>query len=196
MNLNINSNCFMLPFMRDDMKIFITGLKKVAKSKGITQTDLADSIDKDQTTISNYFNYKTRPLDEYIEPLCQRVGESEDHIILIGRRESEPRAPEMAGEDINALIDKKLQTLTQQPDNNVLVFRSETEREHFKIMQSFDDQETAKIFNEYLAELEKLSVSEYELMLSSLKIKVKKLREKGQSDKTLGEEPLTGSQTG
>jgi len=197
-----------LACMLSDKEIFANWLKKNVKLNGIVKGNvLAKKIGVDPSTISGWFGgtrskgpEKTLSL-KIIEVLNNECGTdfNYDEIIKTGRYQSEKKDPELAGEDIKAIIDgrvnEKLAELTQKPDN-ILMFRSETEREHFKIMQSFIDQETAKTFNEYLAELERLSVSEYELMLSTLKIKVKRLREKGQTDKSLGEEPLTGSRTG
>jgi len=187
----------MLRIMENETKIFVCWLiKLIKKDKKIKAKELARLVGCDASTISGYIRGRTKPDDDIRQAILKATETPYAQMMEIGRRESEPKAPELAGEDINTLIDERFKTLTQQPDNNILMFRSETEREHFKIMQSFIDQETAKTFNEYLAELERLSVSEYELMLSTLKIKVKRLREKGQTDKSLGEEPLTGSRTG
>jgi len=147
MNLNVNNNCFMIPFMKDDMKKFITGLKKVAKAKRITQTDLADCIGKDQTTISNYFNFKTRPLPEYIDLFCKRVDESEEKIIEIGDKQLSPPAhPELQK------LEKRLEKLEEKqappPKGNITQY--ERNKEHHDTVDKFKDQDTALRINQKL----------------------------------------------
>ena len=76
--------------MEDTIKIFVVGLRKWAKFNNITQKELSTIIGKDQTTISNYYQDKTRPTPETIERIIQQYNLDYEEILQEGRKELEP----------------------------------------------------------------------------------------------------------
>lgn len=72
--------------MEDPIKIFVAGLKKVAKIKRVTQEALGNAIGRDQTTISGYYNGKTRPTEDAIKNICTFLNVEYQEILEAGRK--------------------------------------------------------------------------------------------------------------
>ena len=58
-------------------------LKKARKMRGLTQKDLADKLNFNEMTISNYENQKTEPDIKTIIELCAILDVSADYILGI-----------------------------------------------------------------------------------------------------------------
>lgn len=69
-----------------------------------------------------------------------------------------------------------------QPEN-VLKYQTETEKKHFKVIQSFDDPDIALKFNSALTELEKLSVADYLHFFADVKGRVEALKKEAAEKK-------------
>ena len=180
MNLNNCQDCFMNDFMEDDIKIFVTGLKKASKIKRVNQTSLADCIGVDQTTISNYFNFKTRPKPEHLDAFSARIGMTVDEILEIGRKELSPQLSDETKikEIVKAVISEQQQPT---PPN---VAKYERNKEHHETVDRFKDQKTALEINHALVEIESLDPNALERICATLKTELGILRNKKTPEQT------------
>lgn len=104
--------------------------------------------------------------------LAKKAGVSQGNLSKIINRKVVPgqdtqeKILEAIGVEYNSLLDP---SHSQTNSNNVVEFQSEIEKQHFKVIQSFDDPETALQFNHFLSKLEKIDVKEYERILGEVR---------------------------
>ena len=113
--------------------------------------ELADKIKVSPGTISGWFSDKPKsqgPEREVAEKICEILDENYDDIINKGRPNQD----------------------------KVVTFKTDLEKEHFEVIQKFDDPQTALEFNKYLEELEKLDVEAYEEYYGRVRGLVRRLR--------------------
>lgn len=67
--------------MSREQNLFIFNLTKLLKFKGITQTELANYLDKTPTAISYYFNGKAFPPIEELNKIAKYFGVTIDNLI-------------------------------------------------------------------------------------------------------------------
>lgn len=138
----------MLQIMEDERKIFVAWLKKFIKIDKIkTGKYLAEKVGCDPTTISSYIRNRTKPDLAMRTAILDASGVTYGEMLKIGRDELKK-----SGQSPNIDADS----------DNVLTFKTKIEQEHFKIIQTFDDPDTALQFNSFLSKLEKLDVRKYE----------------------------------
>lgn len=153
--------------MEDERKIFMAFLKKYAKINKITQADLGKVIDRDQTTISNYYNDRSAPSIEYIQKWVERYGIDYQEALEIGRKEL-------------LASHTHPQSSTSQISNGVVHFNSKVDRDHYEIIQLFINKEKAVELNQALVEIERMSMGDFfELYGKILKL-AHELKEKGE----------------
>jgi transcriptional regulator with XRE-family HTH domain len=64
----------------DELKILKMRLKKIRKDNNFTQSQLADLLDKSNSSISDYENGKRRPSYEYLILFCKEFDVSLDYL--------------------------------------------------------------------------------------------------------------------
>lgn len=172
--------------MEDEVKIFVAGMKKVAKLKKVTQKTLAKAISKDQTTISNYYKGKTRPKHEYIEIFVDLLGVPYENILNTGRKELQPAISadrlEKAAQEI---IEKKLPDLEAKIKADLMKKQSEAENDikkykikkrHYDVVDQFQDPDKALYLNQLAVKLENLDPNEIDWAIKTLEDRVKYVR--------------------
>jgi hypothetical protein len=126
---------------KSDRKIYFAGLRAFLKDMHLTQGILATAINKDQTTISNYMNCKTRPLDEYYEAFESVIGKTRKEIFDYGH------------EVLSETLLPRQRTRIATNDNPVLSI-------HHQIIEQFQQKELALEINHAMLELERMNPDE------------------------------------
>jgi len=125
---------------KSDRKIYFAGLRAFLKDMHLNQGVLAAAIQKDQTTISNYMNCKTRPLDEYYDAFEKAIGKTRAEIFDYGYEVLSETA-----------LPQKTTTLPQTP--TILSI-------HHQIIEQFEQKELALEINQGMLELERMNPDE------------------------------------
>lgn len=161
-------------FMEDTVKIFIAGLKKWAKLNKISQTDLADVIDKDQTTISNYYRGKTRPTPEIITLWIDHYNLDYEEILNAGRQELQPKTDHQTL--TKPVVERMIHEALSQPTNDLTKYSRKQNVEHHKLIDRFKEPEKALKLNQLIFEIESLDEKALDHIQDYLNSKLKRLR--------------------
>jgi hypothetical protein len=164
----------MLDMKKSDRKIYFTGLKTIAKDKRIRQGEFAQAVGKDQTTISNYINLKTRPPDEYYEVFESILEATRDEIMNTGKKE--------LIQDTNHLPPPP-----PQPDN------LHTLKKHQGILNEFQNQDLALKVNQKLIEAEKVNPNILIEVIGYINGRIKEEQEQKANSTPGPQEKLSGS---
>lgn len=104
--------------------------------------------------------------------LAKRAGISQGNLSKIINRkvipgyETQEKILDAIGIDLRTIFES---SQPQTKSTNVVEFQSDAERQHFKVIQTFQDPETALQFNHFLSKLEKIDVKEYERILGEVR---------------------------
>jgi len=176
-----NKNCFNVHYMEDTVKIFLAGFKKWAKLHRITQKNICSVVSKDQTTISNYFNFKTRPEPEMVQKWIDHYNLDENEIIQTGRKELQP---DILPEDrINEIVDKRIAKMNR-PENNVIDMGDPVKLELYKIINDFPNKLQGLELNRLAVQLAKVDPEALKDIIELIDFKL------GKSRKELGQSPV------
>lgn len=146
--------------MEDIRKIFAFGLEIWGKLNGVYQEDIANLINRDQTTISNYYTGKTRISKKNIELITDHYNLNYEEILKAGRK---------------AYRQKKQ---TNEPEKNQDELIEITTKRHKQVIEKFRQKDLALKLNEVLLEIESINPESLKSALEALDlVKIKAERE-------------------
>lgn len=171
----------MLKIMGEDTKIFRAWLQQYIKEdSSLSAKTLAKMIGISAQRLSQYYAGRldngVRTFPKIPKPIRQAILEAtgtEYSEMLEGGKKAlspEARVPE------------------ENPDN-LIYFNNQIEREHWEVLKTFNDKETALQFNSFLAKLEKLNIKKYEEIYGMVRGLVKEIEQK---KKELGQNVALG----
>ena len=146
--------------MEDIRKIFAFGLEVWGKLNGVYQEDIANLINRDQTTISNYYTGKTRISKKNIELITNHYNLDYEEILKAGRKAYRQK------------------TKTNEPEKNQDELIDITTKRHKQVIEKFQQKDLALKLNEVLLEIERINPESLESALEALDlVKIKAERE-------------------
>jgi len=177
--------------MEDSVKIFVAGMKKIARLKKINQATLGKAINKDQTTISNYYTYKTRPNHKSISKLVEALGVTYDEILETGRQELHPPEKFKQLYEMKADIEA-IKTKMEKSNNNQTDIEKHIFTKHQQLVQKFPVEQAniAYEINRNLLELAKVKPDDMEEINEVIKLKLRRLPKSMPGEHSTGTDPV------
>lgn len=152
--------------MEDIRKIFAFGLEAWGKLNGVYQEEIAKLIQRDQTTISNYYTGKTRISKKNIDLITDHYNLDYEEILNTGRNVySQKTQINQTKENQSELIDITIQR-------------------HRQIIERFRQKEIALEINEELADLEILDAGQLKEILGIIKDRKFRLEQEARKKRT------------
>lgn len=156
--------------MEDIRKIFAFGLEAWGKLNGVYQEEIAKLIQRDQTTISNYYTGKTRISKRNIDLITDHYNLDYEEILNTGRKVySQKTQISLPKENQSEPIDITLKRYRQ-------------------VMEKFHQKEIALEINEELADLERLDAGQLKEILGIIKDRKFRLEQEATKKKTAANE--------
>ena len=174
--------------MENEKKIFRLWLRKIIKDGVITGVQLAKELKVSSATVSAYHAGRivsgvrqyTGTTFEIRKKIISITKTPYKEMLEIGRAELQP--PQNIDQKIDARIDARLKEreaknqAANEPQNDIDTKRLEKLKQHYSVVEGYQDQKTAISINQKLVEIEKLDPETFRDIDSELQTKINNLK--------------------